>query len=145
MRVSARITKGTDTRVKLAEEQAAQPSIARTPRRTPVAPRRAPVAPSTPVGNNQIMAAIVRSPLRRALDLDLSDAPPSDDIKFTSTWGDGDNKFWEKFYTPQDEITQKYIEASEKFELIRGEPNSFGVANLELKPEYVKPIKRIPL
>ena len=66
---------------------------------------------------------------------------------------DGDNEFWKNFYTLQDNTTQEYREAMEKlagflpanFELIRGKPNSFEVVNLELKPEYVKPINRIPL
>ena len=59
MRVSSRANKGQDTRVKLEEEQAEQPKITRTPRRTPV---------RQPVGNNQPMAAIVRSPVRRVLN-----------------------------------------------------------------------------
>ena len=45
--------------MKLEEEQAEQPSIARTPRRTPVAPKRTPVRQS--VGNNQEIPAIVRT------------------------------------------------------------------------------------
>ena len=147
MRVSSRANKGKDTRVKLEEEQAEQPSIARTPRRTPVAPK-------TPVGNNQEMRAIVRTPVRRVLDLDLSDVPPSDDIKFSSDWGEFNNKFWVKhFYTPNDSTTEEYIIATDKlgdllpanFRLIRGQKEAFGVANLELKAEYIKPIKRIPL
>ena len=145
MRVSSRATKGQDTRVKLEEEQAEQPKITRTPRRTPV---------RQPVGNNQPMAAIVRSPVRRVLDLDISNVPPSDDIKFSSDWGEYNNEFWVKyFYTPDDSTTQEYREATDKlgdflpanFELIRGQKEAFGVANLELKPEYVKPIKRNPL
>jgi hypothetical protein len=135
MRVSSRAKKGQDTRVKLEDEQAEQQAkITRTPRRAPV---------RQPVGNNQPMAAIVRSP-RRVLNLDLPDAPPSDNIKFSSDWGEYNNEFWVKyFYTPNDNTTQEYMEATDKlrdflpanFELIRGQKEAFGVANLDLKPE----------
>ena len=145
MRVSSRANKGQDTRVKLEDEQVEQPKIARTPKRAPV---------RQSVGDNQAIPAIVRSPVRRVLDLDISNVPPSDDIKFSSDWGEFNNKFWlENFYTPNDNTTQLYMKATDKlgdflpanFELIRGIKEAFGVANLELKPEYVKPIKRTPL
>ena len=144
MRVSSRANKGQDTRVKLEEEQAQQPKITRTPRRTPV---------RQPVGNNQPMAAIVRSPVRRVLNLNLPDAPPSDDIKFTEDWSLPDNPFWrDNFYTPQDNTTQEYMEATDKlinlpasFYLVNDIETAFGVANLELNPDLVKPMKRIPL
>jgi hypothetical protein len=61
------------------------------------------------------MAAIVRSPVRRVLDLDLPDVPPSDDIKFSSDWSEPNNPFWkDNFYTPQDNTTQEYMEATDK-------------------------------
>ena len=64
-----------------------------------------------------------------------------------------DNPFWrENFYTPQDNTTQEYIEATDKlinlpaeFYLVKGIDTAYGVANLELNPDLVKPMKRIPL
>jgi hypothetical protein len=51
----------------------------------------------------------------------------------------------DNFYTPQDNITQEYMEATEKlnnlpssFVLMRGIETAFGVANLELNPDLVK-------
>ena len=144
--------------VRLIAEDDPQPQAP--PQRQQRAPRRQAIpvleVPNSPV---RATAKTPKAPAKakktesRTLDINLSDAPPSDDIKFTSTWGDGDNEFWQKFYTPQDNTTQEYREACEKlsgflpanFELIRGEPNSFGVANLELKKEFVLPIKRTPL
>ncbi len=59
------------------------------------------------------------------------------------------------FYTPRawDNTTQEYKEASDKlphflpasFALIYDTPETFVVANLELNPDLVKSIKRIPL
>jgi hypothetical protein len=57
------------------------------------------------------------------------------------------------FYTPRDNTTQEYKEAADKllhflpasFALIDDTPETFGVANLELNRDLVKPIKRIPL
>jgi len=91
---------------------------------------------------------------KRILDLDLDELPPSNDIKFSKDWSEWNNEFWLKhFYTPKDNTTQEYIEATDKlgdflpanFRLINGEQSAFGVANLELKDEYKKPIKKIPL
>ena len=89
----------------------------------------------------------------RTLDLVLPDIP-SDDRKFRLDWSYYDNPFWlNNFYTPKDNTTQEYMEVTEKlnnilpanFVLVRGQDQSFGVANLELNPDLVKPIKRIPL
>ena len=144
MRVSSRAKKGQDTRVKLEDEQAEQQAkITRTPRRAPV---------RQSVGNNQPMAAIVRSP-RRVLNLDLPDVPPSEYEKYVEDWSLPDNPYWKNnFYTPQDNTTQEYMEASEKIENLPASfvlnpdiETAFGVANLELNPDLVKPIKRIPL
>ena len=144
MRVSSRAKKGQDTRVKLEDEQAEQQAkITRTPRRAPV---------RQSVGNNQPMAAIVRSP-RRVLNLDLPDAPPSEYEKYVEDWGLPDNPYWKNnFYTPQDNTTQEYMEATEKLEnlpasfVLRPDvETAFGVANLELNPNLVKPIKKFPL
>ena len=91
---------------------------------------------------------------RRSLNLDLSNVPVSDDIKFSNDWGEWNNEFWLKyFYTPDDNITEMYMILSDiyndflpaNFRLYKDEKEAFGVANLELKPEYVKPIKRTPL
>ncbi len=57
------------------------------------------------------------------------------------------------FLTPQDNTTQEYKEATDKlinilpgaFSLIQDVPAAFGVANLELNPDLVKPIKTVPL
>lgn len=89
----------------------------------------------------------------RTLNLELPKKPPSDDRKFTEDWSLPDHPFWkDNFYTPQDNTTQEYMEATEKlknlpssFVLMRGIESAFGVANLELNPDLVKPIKRIPL
>ena len=59
----------------------------------------------------------------------------------------------ENFYTPKDNTAQEYIEATDKsgdflpenFLLNKSKKELFGVANLELNPDLVKPIKRIPL
>jgi hypothetical protein len=91
---------------------------------------------------------------KKSLNLDLSNVPVSDDQKFSKDWGEWNNKFWQTyFYTPDDSTTEMYILMSDgfndflpaNFRFIRGEKEAFGVANLELNPEYVKPIKRIPL
>ncbi len=44
-------------------------------------------------------------PPTRTLNLDLSDVPPSGDIKFSKDWGLYNNPFWAKFYTPDDNFT----------------------------------------
>ena len=88
----------------------------------------------------------------RTLNLELPKKPPSDDRKFTEDWSLPDHPFWkDNFYTPQDNTTQEYMEATEKlknlpssFVLMRGIESAFGQANLELNPDLVKPIKRIP-
>ena len=91
---------------------------------------------------------------RRVLNLDLPDVPPSEYEKYIEDWSEPDNPFWkDNFYTPKDNTTQEYKEATlkllhflpAKFALIYDVPESFGVANLELNPDLVKPIKRIPL
>ena len=93
-------------------------------------------------------------PQPKVLNLDLSNVPPSQDVKFSKDWGSYNNEFWVKhFTTPKDEITKLYQEATDKlgdllpanFRLIDDVPEAFGIANLELKPEFVKPIKEIPL
>ena len=81
----------------------------------------------------------------------MSDVPPSDDRKFSKDWSQ--NEFWFKnFYTPKDKTTKLYAEAVEKFEFLPANfmyypeiKESYGFANLELKEEFKKPIKKIPL
>ena len=91
---------------------------------------------------------------RRTLNLDLPENKPSDYEKFVEDWSEPSHPFWkDNFYTPQDNTTQEYKEATEKllhflpasFALISDTPETVGVANLELNPDLVKPIKRIPL
>ena len=113
-----------------------------------VLPARNQVMAAIPVVDNQPPRA------RRSLNLDLSQVPPSDDPKFSKDFGEYDNKFWQKyFYTPQDHITGMYATVTDNlndflpanFRLIGRQKEAFGVANLELKAEYVKPIKKTPL
>lgn len=91
---------------------------------------------------------------KRTLNLDLSDIPPSDDIKFSKDFSLYNHPFWmNNFYTPKDNTTKVYRKAVEKladilpanFQLYDDEPTAFGVANVELKEQLKKPIKRIPL
>lgn len=145
MRVSARQGKGQDTRIKLEDEQAVQPQ------KKQATPRK------LAVSHSQAIPAIVLPPLaspKRTLDLDLSDVPRSNDFKYSKDFGEWDNKFWlDNFYTPNDNTTKAYMEITDYFKdflpanftLIKGTKEAFGVANLELKPNLVKPIKRTPL
>lgn len=139
MRVSSRAGKGQDTRIKLEDEQAQQQ-----PKRQAM-PQRA---------SNQARPAIVRSPGRRQLDIDLNDVPLSNDFKYSKDFGEYSHPFWaDNFYTPKDNTTKAYMEISDhfndflpaNFRLIEGQKEAFGVANLELKPSLVKPMKRAPL
>ena len=90
---------------------------------------------------------------KRTLNLDLSDVPPSDNIIFSKDYGMYNHEFWTHFYTPKDNITKTYQDAVSKladilpanFQLYEDEPTAFGVANLEIKNEFKKPIKQIPL
>ena len=91
---------------------------------------------------------------KRTLHLDLSTAAPSQDRKFSENWGTAENPFWAKnFYNPNDNTTKLYQEVTEKlgsllpanFHLYPDIEGAFGLANLELKPELIKPMKRIPL
>lgn len=91
---------------------------------------------------------------KRILDLDLSTLPPSQDRKFSENWGTAENPFWAKhFYNPDDNTTKLYQEATEtlgsllpaNFHLYPDVEGAFGLANLELKPEFIRQMKRIPL
>lgn len=139
MRVSSRAGKGQDTRVKLEDEQAQQqPKRQATPQRA----------------SNQAIPAIARSPVRRQLNLDLNDVPLSNDFKYSKDFGEYSHSFWaDNFYTPDDYTTKEYMKITDhfndflpaNFRLIKGQKEAFGVANLELKPNLVKPMKRAPL
>jgi hypothetical protein len=96
----------------------------------------------------QAIPAIV---LPRELNIEL---PKSNDVKFSKDWGEYNNPFWyNKFHTPNDSITKLYIQATDKlndllpanFRLIPKVKEAFGVANLELNNNLIKPIKKIPL
>lgn len=89
---------------------------------------------------------------KSTLHLDLNDVPPSSDKKFRKDWGT--DEFWQtNFYTPKDNITKLYKEATEKlkdilpanFMLYPGVEGAIGIANLEIKNEFKKPIKKNPL
>ena len=111
------------------------------------APERFKPSPKTPNAPNR-----KRKTEARTLNLDLPDVPPSEYEKYIEDWSEPSNPFWkDKFYTPQDNTTQEYKEATSSskllhflpasFALIYDVPESFGVANLELNPDLVKPIK----
>ena len=156
-RTSSRTNKGQDTRIKLEDEQAQQQQAKKPVELPKRQPRRQvekeqeeePInkeAPKAPSKSKKTES--------RTLNLDLSDVPPSDDIKFTEDFSYYTHPFWkDNFYTPKDNTTQEYIEATDKlndflpanFRLIKGQPTAFGVANLELNKDLVKPIKRVPL
>lgn len=114
--------------------------------------------PNPPVDIEKIVKETKTSksskPPARTLNLDLSDVPPSGDIKFSKDWGLNTNPFWVKhFYTPKDNISKAYSKAVEtladilpaNFQLYDDEPTAFGIANLELKDEFKRPMKKIPL
>lgn len=101
--------------------------------------------------SNQAIPAIPVNP--RVLNLDLSSVPISDNKLLAKDFGYYTNPFWKNFYTPDDNITKQYIIATERladilpanFQLIKTEPSAFGVANLEIKREFYRPIKKTPL
>ena len=117
------------------------------PQPQPQAPKapRAPRAPRPPQPPPD--------PEMRSLNLDISDVPRSDNIVFSKDFGEKDHPFWQDFYTPKDDITDRYMKVVDKlgdflpanFALYKEEATTFGVANLELKQEFIKDIKKIPL
>ena len=156
-RISNRTNKGQYTKIKFEEEQAQQQAKKpkeqpkRQPRKQVEKPNEEPIninkeTPKAPSKSKKTEA--------RTLNLDLDDVPPSDDIKFSEDFSFYTHPFWKNnFYTPKDNTTQEYIEATDKlndflpanFRLIKGQPTAFGVANLQLNADLVKPIKRKPL
>ena len=96
-----------------------------------------------------------KSGIKQTLHLNLDDVPPSDDRKMDKDWGL--HPFWRtNFYTPKDNITKLYLKAVDKFEfslpisfklveIIEGAEGAIGIGNLELKDEFKRPMKQIPL
>ena len=124
-RTSSRTNKDQDARVKLEDEQAQQQ-----PKKPKAQPKRQPrkqvekpqeeepinihkSAPKEPSKSKKIEA--------RFLNLDLSDVPPSDDIKFSKDFSFYTHPFWKDIFNTQ----QEYIEATDKIE-------SFLPANFKL-------------
>ena len=142
-----------------ADKAAAKPAAPRQPRKAKAPAPAAQAAPAAPVVSNDRPIALATAVSHHdlsaftGLNLDLSTVPKSKDPKFKPSFNSYENPFWEKFYTPTDQITTRYMKATEilddilpaTFPLVEDRPESFGVANLELKREYVKPIAEIPL
>jgi hypothetical protein len=123
------------------------------PRKQPQKPVEASKSPAKTTTKTTNAPAKTKKTERRVLNLDLPDVPPSEYEKYVEDWSLPDNPYWKNnFHTPQDNTTQEYMEATEKLEnlpasfvLRRDVETAFGVANLELNPNLIKPIKRIPL
>jgi hypothetical protein len=123
------------------------------PRKQPQKPVEASKSPAKTTTKTTNASAKTKKTERRVLNLDLPDVPPSEYEKYVEDWSLPDNPYWKNnFHTPQDNTTQEYMEATEKLEnlpasfvLRRDVETAFGVANLELNPNLIKPIKRIPL
>ena len=96
-----------------------------------------------------------RQPREPKRTLDLTALPKSSDDKTSKDYGLFSHAFWKNhFYVPNDNISKIYQKAVEKlqdilpanFQLYKDlQDEAFGVANLELKEEFKKPMKRIPL
>ena len=125
-------------------------------RKQPQKPAEAPKSPLKTSSKTPNAPAKTKKTDRRVLSLDLPDVPPSEYEKYIEDWSEPSNPFWkDNFHTPRDNTTQEYMEATSSsklldflpasFALIYDVPESFGVANLELNPDLVKPIKQIPL
>ena len=135
------------------EKEIAKPANKRPARKQPQKPVELPKSPSKTSPNIPNAPAKTKKREGRTLHLDLPDVPPSDDIKLTEDWRMPDNPFWrENFFTPKDNTTQEYMEATDKlihlpaeFYLVKGIDTAYGVANLELNPNMVRQMKRIPL
>ena len=118
--------------------------------------RRVVHAPKRPM-DEYVVQAKPKTPnsksTKRSLDLHLSTVPPSQDRTFSETRGTAQHPFWAKqVYNPNDNTTKLYQEAAEKpgillpanFHLYPDVGGALGLANLELKPEFIKQMKRIP-
>ena len=152
--MSARPQRQTKPTQKLIEAQeAVKPPAQKKPRKAKAPVPEAPPAPV--VSNDKPIVLTANDPdlsAFRGLNLDLSTVPKSKDPKFNPSFNSYENPFWEKFITPQDDITKRYMKATDQlitilpatFMLVEDAPESFGVANLELKREYIKPIVNIP-
>jgi len=111
------------------------------PKRTVQAPKR--------YINEQSQETTKQKPKRT---LDLGDMPPTTDKKFLKDWV-MDDMWFKNFCTPKDETTKLYLKAIDKYQgnlpanfyIAEESKESYGFANLELKEDLKKPIKRIPL
>ena len=72
-----------------------------------------------------------------------------ENIKLMSSY---DNELWKSFYTPNDPLTKRYKEIIDEYEglpatfyILKDTPDSYGLANLEIKSKYIKKIKTTPL
>ena len=72
-----------------------------------------------------------------------------ENIKLMSSY---DNELWKSFYTHNDVLTKRYENVIDKYEdlpatfyILKDTPDSYGLANLEIKSKYVKKIKTTPL
>jgi sRNA-binding protein len=129
-RTSSRTNKGQYVSVKYEDEQAQQQS-----KKSKEQPKRQPrrqvekEQEEEPINvNKETPKAPSKSKKTesRTLNLDLSDVPPSDDIKFSEDFSFYTHPFWKNnFYTPKDNTTQEYIEATDKL-------NDFLPANFRL-------------
>ena len=140
-----------------ADKAAAKPAAQKQPRKAKAPAPAAQPAPAPAVSNDRPIilssAAYFDTSAFRGLNLDLSTVPKSKDPKFNPSFNSYENPFWEKFYTPVDGFSKRYMKATDQlitilpatFMLIEDIPESFGVANLELKEEYKKPIVNVPL
>ena len=143
---------------KVIEAQATAKAVAQRKPRQAKNPAPPPVAPPAPMNNEDRvpMEALIAPPDMsdfRGLNLDLSTVPKSKDPKYQPGFNSYDHPFWEQFETPTDDTTRLYMDATDKladiipatFLLVPDIPDSFGVANSELKKEFQKPIVQIPL
>ena len=136
------------------EKEIVKPANKRPARKQPQKPAEPPRASEKIASKTPSAPAKTKKTERRTLHLDLPENKPSEYEKFIEDWSEPSHPFWkDNFYTPQDNTTQEYKEATDKllhflpasFALINDTPETFGVANLELNADLIKPIKRIPL
>ncbi len=143
--MSSRLQRQTKPTQKLVEAQAAAKPAAQKQPRKAKSPAPAP-QPAPVVGNDEPMHVLLAPPYMsdfRGLNLDLSTRSNQTDPKFNPSFNSYENPFWGKFITRADSTTTRYMTATDElmdilpatFLLVHDAPESFGVANLELKPE----------
>jgi hypothetical protein len=70
----------------------------------------------------------------------------------TDNMNDYDHPFWINFYLPKDKLTDRYLKALDaygdklpaNFYIIDEIPESFGLPILDIKKQFIKPIKNKP-